>query len=163
MEKVGRNDPCPCGSGEKYKHCCAEKAAGRRIAWSAYALAAILLAAVGGGVVLAYGIISGDFGEREWSPQHGHWHKKSENKPGPQPPGPVPAGKVWSEEHGHWHDAKPADGPAPPGKVWSEEHGHWHDAAEAGADAGASAAGPPGEAPPGKVWNEEHGHWHDAE
>ena len=22
--KVGRNDPCPCGSGRKYKHCCAE-------------------------------------------------------------------------------------------------------------------------------------------
>ena len=21
-EKVGRNDPCPCGSGKKYKHCC---------------------------------------------------------------------------------------------------------------------------------------------
>ena len=21
MEKVGRNDPCPCGSGKKYKHC----------------------------------------------------------------------------------------------------------------------------------------------
>jgi hypothetical protein len=21
-EKVGRNDPCPCGSGRKYKHCC---------------------------------------------------------------------------------------------------------------------------------------------
>ncbi len=20
-EKVGRNDPCPCGSGKKYKHC----------------------------------------------------------------------------------------------------------------------------------------------
>jgi SEC-C motif-containing protein len=20
--KVGRNDPCPCGSGRKYKHCC---------------------------------------------------------------------------------------------------------------------------------------------
>jgi len=20
--KVGRNDPCPCGSGKKYKHCC---------------------------------------------------------------------------------------------------------------------------------------------
>ena len=19
--KVGRNDPCPCGSGKKYKHC----------------------------------------------------------------------------------------------------------------------------------------------
>lgn len=22
MNKVGRNDPCPCGSGKKYKHCC---------------------------------------------------------------------------------------------------------------------------------------------
>lgn len=20
-EKIGRNDPCPCGSGKKYKHC----------------------------------------------------------------------------------------------------------------------------------------------
>jgi len=23
--KVGRNDPCPCGSGKKYKHCCLQK------------------------------------------------------------------------------------------------------------------------------------------
>jgi preprotein translocase subunit SecA len=22
QEKVGRNDPCPCGSGKKYKKCC---------------------------------------------------------------------------------------------------------------------------------------------
>ena len=22
MSKVGRNDPCPCGSGKKYKKCC---------------------------------------------------------------------------------------------------------------------------------------------
>jgi SEC-C motif-containing protein len=22
VPKVGRNDPCPCGSGKKYKHCC---------------------------------------------------------------------------------------------------------------------------------------------
>jgi hypothetical protein len=22
MPKIGRNDPCPCGSGKKYKHCC---------------------------------------------------------------------------------------------------------------------------------------------
>jgi preprotein translocase subunit SecA len=21
-KKVGRNEPCPCGSGKKYKHCC---------------------------------------------------------------------------------------------------------------------------------------------
>lgn len=25
MQKIGRNDPCPCGSGKKYKHCCLGK------------------------------------------------------------------------------------------------------------------------------------------
>ncbi|MFC1716153.1 tetratricopeptide repeat protein [Candidatus Poribacteria bacterium] len=25
MDKVGRNDPCPCGSGKKYKKCCMKK------------------------------------------------------------------------------------------------------------------------------------------
>ena len=24
-KKVGRNDPCPCGSGKKYKRCCGQK------------------------------------------------------------------------------------------------------------------------------------------
>ena len=26
-KKIGRNDPCPCGSGKKYKKCCMNKAA----------------------------------------------------------------------------------------------------------------------------------------
>jgi len=25
MAKTGRNDPCPCGSGKKYKNCCLTK------------------------------------------------------------------------------------------------------------------------------------------
>ena len=25
--KIGRNDPCPCGSGRKYKHCCLAQSA----------------------------------------------------------------------------------------------------------------------------------------
>jgi uncharacterized protein len=25
LNKVGRNDPCPCGSGKKYKKCCEKK------------------------------------------------------------------------------------------------------------------------------------------
>jgi len=25
MAKIGRNEKCPCGSGKKYKHCCARK------------------------------------------------------------------------------------------------------------------------------------------
>lgn len=27
MTKISRNDPCPCGSGKKYKKCCAVKKA----------------------------------------------------------------------------------------------------------------------------------------
>lgn len=30
MSKVGRNDPCPCGSGKKYKKCCEEKTKHKR-------------------------------------------------------------------------------------------------------------------------------------
>ena len=25
MGKIGRNDPCPCGSGKKYKRCCIDR------------------------------------------------------------------------------------------------------------------------------------------
>jgi preprotein translocase subunit SecA len=27
-QRVGRNDPCPCGSGKKYKNCCLRKTGG---------------------------------------------------------------------------------------------------------------------------------------
>jgi len=30
--KPGRNDPCPCGSGKKYKHCCLNRPEVRKIA-----------------------------------------------------------------------------------------------------------------------------------
>jgi len=30
--KVGRNDPCPCGSGKKYKNCCLRKGGGSMMA-----------------------------------------------------------------------------------------------------------------------------------
>lgn len=32
MSKVGRNDPCPCGSGKKYKKCCAMKTPMQKLA-----------------------------------------------------------------------------------------------------------------------------------
>src|SRR5206468_2252223 len=37
VEKVGRNDPCPCGSGKKYKRCCLEKDRARLADPSPYA------------------------------------------------------------------------------------------------------------------------------
>ena len=30
--RVGRNDPCPCGSGKKYKNCCLRKGGGGMMA-----------------------------------------------------------------------------------------------------------------------------------
>lgn len=32
MAKIGRNSPCPCGSGKKYKRCCETKEAQMRMA-----------------------------------------------------------------------------------------------------------------------------------
>ena len=31
MEKPGRNDPCPCGSGKKFKKCCEMKSGPKKI------------------------------------------------------------------------------------------------------------------------------------
>jgi preprotein translocase subunit SecA len=28
QQRVGRNDPCPCGSGKKFKNCCMRKRVG---------------------------------------------------------------------------------------------------------------------------------------
>lgn len=30
MSKIGRNNPCPCGSGKKYKWCCLRRVSVRR-------------------------------------------------------------------------------------------------------------------------------------
>ena len=132
--KTGRNEPCPCGSGKKFKQCCAPKGTQSYRLWNLglLLLAVVFLAAA------AMAVYSTSTAERVappgkvWSDEHGHWHDANPNA-APQPLGPAPEGKVWSEEHGHWHDAnlnaapQPLE-PAPEGKVWSEEHGHWHDA-----------------------------------
>lgn len=77
MMDVGRNAPCPCGSGLKYKDCCAGKNRGGNAKW---ALALVALGVLGLGLALGAALLGpGDGG--------------------------APAGKVWSEEHGHWHDA----------------------------------------------------------
>jgi len=76
-DKPGRNDPCPCGSGEKYKHCCQGKDTTPRS--SKMIIAAVIIALIiGVGVV----VIS-QTGENE-RPE-------------------CPAGTVWSEAHQHCH------------------------------------------------------------
>lgn len=168
--RTGRNEPCPCGSGKKFKHCCEEKMA--RPASKGMILLGAALAALA-----VVGLIP-IFGDKTPAPRAAATAPAStpaaavpattaaapapaaqqQFTPGPQPPGAVPPGKVWSTEHGHWHDAQPAgtDSPikieAAPGVV-----------ATANPVGTPSTPPPPGPAPAGKVWSPQHGHWHDAD
>ncbi|MEP0548720.1 MAG: SEC-C metal-binding domain-containing protein [Rhodothermales bacterium] len=79
---AGRNEPCPCGSGKKHKHCCAGKTPWYKEAkWTGALVALVLL----GGLFLA-GIAFTDAGDDDSD-------------------GSAVPGRVWSEEHQHWHDA----------------------------------------------------------
>lgn len=76
--KIGRNEPCPCGSGKKYKQCClgSEKR-------TSFTLFQKLLAAL-----FALLLLGGLIGSLQAFRSH-------EGSSGP--------GLVWSEEHQHWH------------------------------------------------------------
>ncbi len=73
-EKIGRNDPCPCGSGLKFKRCCETKRQQRR---SRVMLVVVVGVAIG---ALLIGIASFTSERaparprRVWSPEHGHYH-----------------------------------------------------------------------------------------
>ena len=83
MVKTGRNDPCPCGSGKKYKQCCEGKAVEKTTFWTKWigVIVGILV------LLAAVGTVASFFTD----------------DPSRDPP---PPGQVWSPEHGHWHDAK---------------------------------------------------------
>jgi len=75
-----RNEPCPCGSGNKYKHCCEGRTSWRnnRLATGA---GLALLVVVGLIVIgLAFSRTGGDTAARD-----------------------CPPGQVWSEAHNHCH------------------------------------------------------------
>ncbi len=113
--KTGRNDPCPCGSGKKYKRCCEGKSSRQELLYSKglLALLGVLFVLVVGGIAAAfYSSDPSRAGTRVWSAEHGHWHDVGGEGAGsggplvPRPPGPAPPGQVWSPQHGHWHDAR---------------------------------------------------------
>ena len=39
-QRIGRNDPCPCGSGKKFKNCCQGKT--DRLSWATRAWFALI-------------------------------------------------------------------------------------------------------------------------
>jgi hypothetical protein len=82
--KPGRNDRCPCGSGKKYKNCCAEKQA-RKMSPASWAAVVAIAAAACVLVVLLFRAAQGGAGTalpgagicppgQIWDPTHGHCH-----------------------------------------------------------------------------------------
>ena len=69
---TGRNDPCPCGSGRKFKQCCANKQT-RMSRVSQVAVVGVIVA-IGAALALAFTGERGGGGRQVWDPAHGHYH-----------------------------------------------------------------------------------------
>lgn len=170
--KANRNEPCPCGSGKKFKKCCegksAYEASGLAKRSGIIGAAAILVAA---GAVAAWlnrpdvqtsaeagarsGLVAGSAPLSTGS-------VPAASVPGPQPPGPAPAGKVWSAQHGHWHDAPGTRTPTGMPNPITIETSTAPLVPGSNITPTIAYSQPAEPAPPGKVWSAAHGHWHDA-
>lgn len=152
--QTGRNERCPCGSGAKFKNCCAKKEASRD---SRGVL--ILIAAIA--AVAALGIVPSflkDDPKTATPAAPIAAPTRTPDRPGSPQPGPAPAGKVWSVEHGHWHEATP---PSSAVQVSPIQTSRGNLTPSVTPNPPQPVPQPPGEAPAGKVWSPEHGHWHD--
>ena len=73
MPRTGRNDPCPCGSGKKFKQCCALK----KDQFSRVLLAVLIAGAILAVILIASNVRQSSDSGRVWSPEHGHYHDAS--------------------------------------------------------------------------------------
>lgn len=176
MEKVGANEPCPCGSGVKYKRCCAANQAPQ--AKSAVPLIAGGVALLGVSAFAVWANFRSEEPTKAVAPVALAAQQQSAAVPAGAPAAqspvtgtnaaaPAPTAAVTTTPAPAANGApypQPA-GAVPPGKVWSPEHGHWHNAVATGVPASVpfpTPAARPIATPDGRVWSEEHKHWHDA-
>ncbi len=73
MPRPGRNDPCPCGSGKKFKHCCASK----KDRVSPALIAALIVGAILAVIVIISNVRQSSNSGPVWSAEHGHYHDAS--------------------------------------------------------------------------------------
>ena len=176
---IGRNDPCPCGSGKKNKNCCNKRGALTNFKVQNKIVLGVLALVVVVAGIIAYSKITSNSSTGAQSPLTQSPSTSSSTLPSqtsssavpttglgntPQPPGPVPAGKVWSPEHGHWHDVPGANGLSSSTPLVPNSTSPKFDIlpGQEGVQAQTKITPqPPGPAPAGKTWSAEHGHWHD--
>ncbi|MDP1569974.1 MAG: SEC-C metal-binding domain-containing protein [Vicinamibacterales bacterium] len=75
MGKAGRNDLCACGSGKKFKRCCATRT---EQSTSGKLMLIAVVGAMLGALILGFTSMTDDSAPagpgRVWSPEHGHYH-----------------------------------------------------------------------------------------
>ena len=76
LVRVGRNDPCSCGSGKKFKKCCEAKLGRSRGATLMGVLVVVILV---GGLIAVAGNFTTEVAHTAkssgvWDPVHGHYH-----------------------------------------------------------------------------------------
>lgn len=73
IPRVGRNDPCPCGSGKKYKQC--HEARGASLTTRQRLALGLIVTLAIGGLLLALNMREEPGTQTGvWSPEHGHYH-----------------------------------------------------------------------------------------
>jgi len=185
---VGRNDPCPCGSGLKYKQCCSGKMIlnKRRRGWVLGVLGLALVTVAAWGLMRSQARPTAPTGVRMPPP---NTSARATTAPGtsaaPNPFGapqaigatttmPGPAGvapQAWAYDaasnrhfdpnHGHWHGGPPPP-PEAPGTVSTPQPPLQ---APVPGGAGTVPSGPTPapwtyDAQKNQHWNPDHGHWH---
>jgi hypothetical protein len=168
---VGRNDDCPCGSGNKFKRCCEGKSTQQGTPRGLMALIGVIVALAGIGFIPALinkndATVPTSSGAKARSSapiQASAVAGAGAALPSTSPNQPISAAA-----------ANQKGQPPYPGAVWSAAHNHWH---KPGTTAPAGSTGSPiniqvdrGPQPvevnssqtggPGTVWSQEHGHWH---
>ncbi|HEY0157685.1 MAG TPA: SEC-C metal-binding domain-containing protein [Thermoanaerobaculia bacterium] len=142
--RTGRNEPCPCGSGNKYKNCCIGEQSRQATRYVTILVAIVATIALAG---LIPSLLGGDEEEEQAAAASASRTPR--------------AGKVWSEEHGHWHDAAAPVGGAPISPAMTPLTPAQRQQQQQSRAQPFRKPQPPGPAPEGKVWSPEHGHWHD--
>lgn len=168
---VGRNDECPCGSGKKFKRCCAGNTPEQKVPRGLLALIGLIVALAGVGFIPS-------LMDEEKVPASTTSGVAATAAPPAAASAPVQASAATTPlattRPAAAQPATDSSQPPFPGAVWSAAHGHWHGPNSATTEAAKNPVTVEVDGGPqpvevasqqggaGMVWSKEHNHWHKA-